>query len=289
MSTTVSLRATAGKGVSVIDETNYLAARSGSGEGTGDVGPNSPANSKMNVGIRSVKTKTGADPVFITHTYTITRHIIRFDPPNLPPNAEITDATLTLTARTVAPTLTSVDFSYMTSSVTVVEATPTSLIDPANFSTVNVSTTGSIHHKHNQGVTFLLYDDVNSGSAIPLAGTVAIPLNSSARSAIQNTPTNGIFGLALVNTKFELALTSSAPATSTPTRGGFTAPGNTHDLSSTDIHQEGAAIKAFGELGYGSDSNKPLLQYTYINRGGKISQPSGKIILSSGKISSVDS
>ena len=57
-----------GRSVAMVDETNYLAARSGSGEVmTYREGSNS--SQYMNIGIRAEKTKATADPVVGTFSY----------------------------------------------------------------------------------------------------------------------------------------------------------------------------------------------------------------------------
>ena len=89
----------------------------------------------MNIGIRVEKTKATASPVTGTFSYTIMRHIIRFIiSEELPADAQVTDATLTLTGAGVTQNLDSdTDFSYATSSVSVVAATGTGLIATGDY------------------------------------------------------------------------------------------------------------------------------------------------------------
>jgi hypothetical protein len=285
-----------GKSVSQQDETNYLACRSGSGEGGGTEGTGAQ---QMNIGIRAEKTKAQASPVVGTFSYTIMRHIIRFIiSEELPANAQVTDATLQLTSGGVTQNLDSdTDFSYATSSVSVVAATGTGLIAVGDYDSVNITDgTGDLTDR---GMTFRTYDDIDSGSAVPQTngGTVTIQLNQNAFDDITSTASGSSFDVGIINTKFDKAgtvanpgsfLSGSEPGTpllsAADTDGQFTPPGNEFGLTGVDVHHEGTFIKFFGELGYGS--GRPILTYTY-----KELQPAGKVtidnklVLSSGVVS----
>ena len=291
-----------GKSVSQLDESNYLACRSGSGEGGGTEGT---GTQQMNIGIRAEKTKAAASPVVISYSYTIMRHIIRFIvDEELPPGAQITEATLTLTSAGVTQALDpSVStFSYATSSVSVVAATGTNLIEAGDYDSVNITDgTGDLTDR---GITFRTYDDIDSGSAVPQTSgqTVDIPLNANALSDLQSTASGSSFDVGIINTKFDKGGTVAAPGSflsgSEPgapllsqaaTHGQFTNPGNNHDLNGVDVHHEGTFIFAFGELGYGFVSRSPKLAYTY-----KVPKSAGKltfvnkVVHASGKISQTD-
>ena len=282
-----------GKSVSQQDETNYLACRSGSGEGGGTEGG---AGQSMNIGIRVEKTKATASPVTGTFSYTIMRHIIRFIiSEELPANAQVTDATLQLTSGGVTQNLDSdTDFSYATSSVSVVAATGTGLIAVGDYDSVNITDgTGDLTDR---GMTFRTYDDIDSGSAVPQTngGTVTIQLNQNAFNDIQTTASGSSFDVGIINTKFDKGtfLSGSQPGTPTlsqaSTHGQFTDPGNEFGLTGTDVHHEGTFIKFFGELGYGT--GHPVLSYTYKQPqpAGKITLNNGKVTLNNGKISMAD-
>jgi hypothetical protein len=294
MSTTVSIKASVGKGVSVVDESNYLAARSGSGEGTGNQGASS--GQYMNVGIRSEKTKPGVNTM--AHSYTITRHVMRFELlPVLPDGAVITEASLTLVSAGVTQDLTFADndsFTYATSSVSVMAATGTGLIAASDFQTFHKS--GSEGDLTDRGMSFRTYDNIISGSSIPATfdATITIPLNQNCIDDITSNPSGSIFDIGLVNTKFDKGtfLSGSQPGSNVLNdnppdgNGQFTSPGNSHDLVGVDVHHEGAYIHAFGTFGYSTTARKPTLEYVY-----KVTQPGGvvkidnKLVLSSGVVS----
>jgi len=272
-----------GKSVSQQDESNYLACRSGSGEGGGTEGG---TGQQMNIGIRAEKTKTGADPVIITYSYTIMRHIVKFQVDQvLPAGAKITDATLTLTSGGVTQNLDSdPSFSYATSSVSVVAATGTGQIAAGDYDSFNITDgTGDLTDR---GMTFRTYDNIDSGSFVPTTNgqTVTIQLNRNALDDLESKHPDGVFDVGIINTKFDKGGTVAAPGSflsgSEPgapilsqatAHGQFTFPGNNHDLSGVDIHHEGTFIKFFGELGYGGQG-VPLLTYTF-----KETSPAGKV------------
>lgn len=304
MSTTVTIGGgsnVVGKSPKMVDETNYLAARSGSGESIGTEGS---GIQQMNIGIRAEKFKASADPVIITYSYTIMRHIIRFiiaEGETIPAGAQVTDATITLTSGGVTQTLdeANTDFSYATSSVSVVAGEGTSLIASGDYDSVNITDgTGDLTDR---GMTFRTYDDIDSGSAVPQTNgqTVTIQLNQNAFDDIATVTAGQSFDVGIINTKFDKGGTVAAPGSflsgsepGTPllseadVHGQFTPPGNASGLTDTDVHHEGTFIKFFGSLGYGG-VGIPQLNYTYkeLQLGGKVSLNIGKIKLSSGKIS----
>jgi len=298
MPTTVTIGTSAsdtvvGKSVSQQDESNYLACRSGSGEGGGTEGT---GDQRMNIGIRTEKTKP-SPPGPIVHSYTIMRHIVRFQVDQvLPAGAKITDATLTLTSGGVSQDLTFADgdsFTYATSSVSVVAATGTGTVVSGDYDSVNITDgTGDLTDR---GMTFRTYDNIASGSAVPTTNgqTVTIQLNQNCFDDLQAKHPDGVFDVGVINTKFDKGtfLSGSQPGSNVANddvHGQFTSPGNSHDGTGTDVHHEGTFIKFFDTLGYGG-SGVPILSYTY-----KEPDPAGKIIISnkivhsSGKISQID-
>ena len=284
-----------GKSVSQQDESNYLACRSGSGDGGGTEGG---TGQQMNIGIRTEKTKTSGTT--IAHSYTIMRHIIRFQVDQvLPAGAQITDATLTLTSGGVTQDLTFADgdsFTYATSSVSVVAATGTGNVVAGDYDSFNITDgTGDLTDR---GMTFRTYDDIVSGSAVPETNgqTVTIQLNQNAFDDLQAKHPDGVFDVGIINTKFDKGtfLSGSQPGSNIINdnppdgNGQFTSPGNSHDTIGTDVHHEGTFIKFFGSLGYGGQG-VPLLTYTFKEpeSAGKIII-SNKIVHSSGKISQIE-
>ena len=291
-----------GRSVAMVDETNYLAARSGSGEVmTYREGSNS--SQYMNIGIRVEKTKATADPVTGTFSYTIMRHILSFvlTGATAPPaGARILSASIQLTSAGVSQTLSPdpADFSYATSSISVVAATRTSLVQAGDYDSVNITDgTGNLTDR---GMTFRTYDDIDSGSVVPANGAVVIQLNQNAMDDLVSLSSGDSFDVGLINTKFDKGGTVANPGSffsgSEPgapllsdkdVHGQFTPPGNNFGLTGTDVHHEGTYIAFFGDLGY--SSGRPELTYTY-----ELPTPAGtvtinnKIVHTSGKISHLD-
>jgi len=281
-----------GKSVSQQDESNYLACRSGSGEGGGTEG-SSGGGTAMNIGIRSEKTKVSLS---IARSYTIMRHILSFlIADTLPANSQITEASVTLVSAgfTQDLELGSDSFSYATSSVSVVAGERTGLVNTGDYDSVNITDgTGDLTDR---GMTFRTYDDIDSGSFVPTTSgqTVTIPLNQNAMDDLASVASGSSFDMGIINTKFDKGGTVAAPGsflTATEPHNLFTGAGATsHDGAGTDIHHEGCFIFTFGEFGYGFTSRQPKLSYTY-----KIQESAGKvtfvnkIVHASGKISHTD-
>ena len=292
-----------GRSVAMVDETNYLAARSGSGEvmtynegGTGQ---------KMNIGIRAEKSKATASPVTGLYKYTILRHILSFvlTGATAPPaGARIISASIQLTSAGVTQTLSPdpADFSYATSSISVVAASRTGLVQAGDYDSVNITDgTGDLTDR---GMTFRTYDDVDSGSAVPQTSgqTVNIPLNQNAMDDLVLLSSGDSFDVGLINTKFDKGGTVANPGSffsgSEPgapllsdkdVHGQFTPPGNNFGLTGTDVHHEGTYIAFFGDLGY--SSGRPELTYTYeLPTSAGTVTINNKIVHTSGKISHLD-
>ena len=284
-----------GRSVAMVDETNYLAARSGSGEVV--TYREGSSGQYMNIGIRAEKVKASADPVMITYNYTIMRHIVRFviDSP-VPTGARVTDATLTLSSGGVTQTLnaSNTDFSYATSSISAVAATGTGQMAAGDYDSMNITDgTGNLTDR---GMTFRTYDDIDSGSAVPqtYGQTVTIQLNQNAFDDLTAVTAGQSFDIGLINTKFDKGGTVANPGSffsgsfpgahklsNASTHGQFTDPGNDAGLTGIDIHHEGTYINFFGDLGY--STGRPSLSYTYESPAGRVQIKSGLIQLQSGK------